>query len=168
MKILFYLIVYSVLGFVLERIINLVAWGIWYDNSVLIGPYQPMYGLGIVFTLQVWLFLKRFKVSLALKYSLLIVSAIMITSVTEYVSGSLYEYFYNDVLWDYRLTFTFCQGPYTCWFPTMLFGFLATFTVLYVHPMLDSFMLVIPKWVKYIIVLVFLLDVIYTYYEVFL
>ncbi len=168
MKIAIYIIVYSFLGYILERIINLVAWGIWYDNSVLVGPYQPMYGVGVVLTLYLWWFIKRLRLTRLIQMTVLIVVAALITGMVELISGTLYEALFDEVLWDYRITFDFCRGPYTCWFPTFMFGLLSVFTVKVVHPLIESYLLLIPKGVKLGIVLVFLLDVIYTYYEVLL
>ena len=53
-KYFIYLLVYSFGGYVLERIINLIAFGKWVENRVLIGPYQPLYGAGIVLAILVY------------------------------------------------------------------------------------------------------------------
>ena len=79
-KYFIYLLVYSFGGYVLERIINLIAFGKWVENRVLIGPYQPLYGAGIVLAILV--------------YDLLIVKYIS----NKNIKGILDFYLFFDVL----------------------------------------------------------------------
>jgi uncharacterized membrane protein len=167
MKLLFYLIVYSFLGFVLERIINIFYFGAWVDNSVLYGPYQPMYGLGVILTLIFYHYIsKRTNIAFPLKATLVILAAIVFTGISEFVSGTLYEMAYDKQLWDYRASFSLCSHPYICIIPTSLFGILSAITVVYIHPIIAMASRAIPTFIKYAIIGLFLLDVVVTYYEV--
>lgn len=167
MKLLFFLIVYSFLGFVLERIINIIYFGTWVDNSVLYGPYQPMYGLGVILTLIFYQgLIKRINIRFPLKAVSIIIVAIVFTGLSEYLSGTLYEKAYDSQLWDYQASFSLCNQPYVCIIPTGLFGILSAMTVIYIHPIIEMISRAIPKLIKYAIVGIFLLDVIVTYYEV--
>lgn len=167
MKLLFYLIVYSFLGFVLERIINVIYFGTWVDNSVLYGPYQPMYGLGVILTLIFYqVVIKKIRIGFPLKAVSIIIAAIVFTGLSEYASGTLYEMAYDKQLWDYQASFSLCSHPYVCIIPTGLFGILSAITVIYIHPIIAMISRTIPKLIKYAIIGIFLLDVIVTYYEV--
>jgi uncharacterized membrane protein len=169
MKPLLYLIIYSFFGFLLERIINILFLGGFYDNSVLYGPYQPMYGLGVVLTLYAYLMIKKIPIKWPFVEFLLIwLLAILFTGFSEYISGTLYEYFTGIVLWDYSLTFTWCTNPYSCFLPTSIFALLAVFTVIYIHPFISMFLKFIPRIIKWLVILAFLIDVILTYKEVLL
>ncbi|MFW5838388.1 MAG: putative ABC transporter permease [Bacillota bacterium] len=169
MKLLFYLIVYSFLGFVLERIINIVYFGTWIDNSVLYGPYQPMYGLGVILTLIFYqVVIKRMPTGFFLKTISIVIAAIIFTGVSEYTSGTLYEMAYDKQLWDYQASFSLCNQPYVCIIPTGLFGILSALTVVYIHPIISMISRAIPTFIKYAIIGIFLLDIIVTYYGVML
>lgn len=163
-KYLVYLIIYSVGGFILERIINFIFLEDWVDNSVLWGPIQPMYGAGVVITILVYnLFIKKITKGFFLKNVLLLIVAILATAVAESVSGVGYELITGTVLWDYNDTFA-CSWSYVCWLPTALFGFGSFLVVKYVHPFIVIFVKLIPKFVQRLFILLLIIDVIYTYF----
>ncbi len=164
----FYVVVYGFFGYLLERFINLIAYGHLYDNSLLITPVQPMYGLGVVGALAGFNLLRKAKIHGKRLYVATLVIAYIATALSEYASGTLYEHFYGVRLWDYRMTFPFCAGPYTCFVPTAMFALLAFLTVCFVHPYLDLFLRLIPKSVRIGAVLIVLVDMFFTYSEVFL
>lgn len=168
MRFMMSLIIYSILGFLLERVINLIFLGSFLDNSVLVGPYQPMYGLGVMLTL---VFYKQFKDTFSVlnplvSFLIFWVAATLFTGLSEYASGTLYEYFYDSILWDYGATFSVCENPYVCFLPTSIFGLLALFTVIYVDPFIQQFQAKIPKTLTMIFIIIFIIDYIYTYWGV--
>ncbi len=168
MKTMFYLVVYGFLGYLLERIINLAVLGIWYDNRVLFGPVQPMYGLGVVMTIGLWSWLKKRPWPPSVNVVFLCLGAIVATMIVEHVSGTLHEHFYHHVLWDYRHTFPACRQPYTCWVPSGMFGLLAAFTAVAVHPHIVTFSRLIPRPIRHGVVVLFAIDFMVTYHEVLL
>ena len=168
MKLLFYIIVYGFLGYLLERIINLIVYGFWLDNRVLYLPVQPMYGLGVVLTLIVYRYLMKRTLPSLIKWGTLLFIAVLFTALSEITSGLLYHYFYERLLWNYQTTFPMCYLPYVCLLPTSFFGILALFTVHYLHPYIEAFTFRLPRWlINGIVVLVFI-DYILTYKEVLL
>lgn len=165
-KYFLYLLLYSIGGFILERIINLIFLGYWYDNSVLFGPYQPLYGAGILMAIIFYdIFLRRMS-NRVLKYFLLLVVAIITTGISEAVTGYGYEYFYGEGLWNYGSFFP-CSLPYVCIYPTSLFGGISFLVIVFVHPFVRGFLKATPKflirWVFRISLLVFVIDIIYTF-----
>ena len=138
MRTVFYVVVYGFLGFTLERVINLVAYGEWYDNRVLTFPVQPMYGLGVVLALVIFRFMKRFPLNSVLRVALLFPIAILTTAFSEWLSGEGYELLGGGTLWDYGQTFSFCTYPYVCLLPTTLFGILSALAILFVHPAIEK------------------------------
>ena len=125
-----YLLFYSFGGFLLERIINVVFLGYWYDNSVLLGPYQPLYGSGVLLTIifvdVVYVRMKRIKG--IYKEIILIIMAILFTGLVEAITGYGFEYFFGLHLWDYGNTFP-CRLEYICIYPTSLFGVISYLVV---------------------------------------
>lgn len=166
-KYFLYLIFYSVGGFILERIINVIFLGYYYDNSVLIGPWQPLYGGGILMAIIVYdLFLQRLP-NKFLKYGLLLVVSIITTGLSEAITGYSYEALYNIALWDYGDTFV-CELQYVCVLPTSLFGVISFFVIVFLHPVIKKLVNAIPRfmrrWIFRIILFIFILDIIITFF----
>lgn len=156
----FYLILYSIGGFFLERIINILFLGTPYDNSFLYGPYQPLYGSGVLLTILFYdfVFTKRAHKT-GVSYVVLLFAAIFFTGLVEVITGEFLEYLTGIVYWNYGLIFP-CSYPYTCFIPTSLFGILSLVVVLFIHPYVKNLKTLLPKAVIYIVFLVFIIDVI--------
>ena len=162
-----YFMIYSFLGFVLERIINIIFLGYYYDNSVLVGPYQPLYGLGILLAIIFYdLYLKDMQRKLP-KYLSLIIIAIITTGLSEFLHGEGYELFKGTQLCDYRQTFI-CTYPYVCVLPTSLFGVLSALAIILFHPLIDKLVSNMPKlffkWTFWILLVTLAIDGIYTFF----
>jgi len=162
------IIVYSIAGYGLERLINLIFRGYWIDNSVLFGPYQPMYGVGVVLTLLVYQQLKKYVSLFPLQIILLIITGIVTTYMMEAVSGHMFFRMYGLNLWDYTETFSVCKSPYTCWLPTSIFGLISAFTVYYVHPFIHPFLMSVRGAFINGLIILFFIDVVLTYIGVLL
>ena len=163
-KYFYYLIIYSIGGFILERLINLIAYGTYYDNSVLIGPYQPLYGSGIVMAILLYDFVidKKIK-NVLMKSVVLMITAIITTGISEAVTGYGYEFLYGVKLWDYG-QFLPCRLNYICYIPTSLFGIGSFLVIKYIHPFIKDYVKMIPKYIFYIVLFIFSLDIIITFF----
>ena len=163
-KYLMYLILYSFGGFILERIVNLIAYGKYLDNSVLYGPWQPLYGAGILMAIIINdKYIKKMDGGFLKKNILLLITAIITTGISEAVTGFGYEYLTGTQLWDYREFFP-CTLPYICIIPTSLFGLLSYLVIKFAHPFAKVLISLTPKLVKRIITLVFVVDIVVTYF----
>ena len=132
-KYFIYFMIYSFLGFILERIINLIFLGEYYDNSIMVGPYQPLYGVGLILAIILYdLFLIKIETKW-IRYFTLTIVAILTTAFSEFVHGEGYEYFQDIMLWNYGAFFT-CSYPYVCTVPTTLFGIICALTIVFLHP----------------------------------
>ncbi len=155
----FRFLLYGVLGFLLERVINIVAYGTWFDNSVLFGPVQPMYAVGMMGALWAHQTLPKTPFGYAGRLGV----AYLFTALSEWVSGTGYFWLTGRNLWDYRDTFAFCQGPYTCFVPTAMFAILALIFAVFIAPFLEPFVKRFPVIFKGILVGLFILDILITY-----
>ncbi|TVP94400.1 MAG: hypothetical protein EA374_06860 [Acholeplasmatales bacterium] len=165
MRWILYIIFYGFLGFLLERILNCTLIGC-YDNSVLTGPVQPMYGIGVTVSIFVHEQLKKQRTRRFLHAFILIVAAVLATWSSEMISGTMYERLYHIQLWDYRDTFTlWCNHPYSCLIPTTLFGLLAAFTAVTVHRFVAIGVTVLPKALGWTVIGLFFIDVVLTYWS---
>ncbi len=162
-KYFIYLLIYSFGGYILERIINLIAFGHWVENKVLIGPYQPLYGVGILLTIIIYDFvLKKYIGSKKVRILTLLVTAIITTGISEAVAGFGYEYLYDTSLWNYNLYFT-CNLKYVCIIPTSLFGTLSFFAIILLHPYIKILEKMVLKNVAIILFILFIIDIIITF-----
>ena len=163
-KYFIYLIIYSIGGFVLERIINFIAYGGYYDNSVLIGPYQPLYGSGIVLAIIIYDYIIRKNISNKVFINItLLVTAIITTGLSEAITGYGYEYLYGVGLWDYG-QFLPCKYPYVCVYPTTLFGIGSYLVIIYIHPFIEKYVKDYPNYIFYVLLTIFGLDIIITFF----
>ena len=157
--------IYSVGGFILERFINLFFLGSFYDNSVLVGPYQPLYGTGILMAIIVYDFFVKYIPNNLLKYSALLVVAIITTGISEAVTGYGMDYFYNLQLWDYRDFFP-VSYQYVGIIPTSLFGLLSFLVIVFLHPFVRNGVNIMPGIIRRnvfrVLFVVFIMDVVYT------
>lgn len=173
-KYLMYLIIYSIGGFILERFINFFAYYenignyesvidyiIRYDNSVLFGPYQPLYGVGVVLAILIW---DKYLIKDSNKTRstiLLLLVAIITTGLSEAFHGYGFEFLTGQVLWDYTQFFP-CQIPYVCVYPTSLFGIASFLVIRYIHPYIIKYVEQTPRIAKDIAIAIITLDLIIT------
>lgn len=165
-KYFIYLMIYSVGGFILERFINLFYLGSFYDNSVLVGPYQPLYGAGILMAIIIYDFFLKRTDNKFLKYFLLLITAIITTGISEAVTGYGMEFFYDTSLWNYQNYFPYSL-EYVGWIPTSLFGVLSFLVIIFIHPFVRTFINTMPGMIRRnvfrVLLLVFTLDIVYTF-----
>lgn len=166
-KYFIYLVIYSIGGFILERIINLVALGYWWDNSVLFGPWQPLYGAGVLMAIIVYdLWLHKIN-NIFVRYGSLLIVSIITTGISEAVTGYGYEFFKGIHLWDYNLFFT-CSVPYVCAIPTSLFGLLSFLVIIFIHPFIKGFIEKLDykvfKWTFIVLFVLFVVDSTFTFF----
>lgn len=162
-KYFLYLLIYSIGGYILERIINLIAYGHWVENRVLIGFYQPLYGAGILMAILLYDFvLEKYIGNKLYRMFALLITTIITTGISEAVVGFGYDYLYGVSLWDYNLYFS-CNLKYVCLIPTTLFGILSFTAIILVHPYIKTIEKMVPKTVATILFVIFIIDIIVTF-----
>lgn len=157
-----YFFFYSIGGWALERILNVIVLGYWYDNGVLFGPYQGLYGVPVVLTIIVYdkLILKsnnRYVIEL-----LFMATAILFTYLSEGLTGIGYELLTGTQLWDYGATFV-CKYPYICLLPSTIFGLVSYLIIRFLHPQFKRFLDRVNTPFLYILSLIYIVDVIVTF-----
>ena len=161
-KYLTYFFFYSIGGWALERLINVIFLGYWLDNGVLFGPYQGLYGVPVVLTIIVYdHYLLKLKNKYILELSFVAV-AIIFTYASEGLTGIGYELLTGSQLWDYGQTFV-CKYPYICLLPSTLFGFVSYLIIRFLHPIFKRLLDGIKSIYLYILSAIYLFDVIITF-----
>ena len=148
---------YSLLGFVLESVVykhnNTNA-----HSSIFTGPYTLVYGFGMLFCILCYEIGKGIISNTILSYFLFYFLFVFITSLTEWIGGHIIHYFLKIDKWNYE-NHKYHFGKYLCLSNSICWGFLALIIILVLHPFfVNNILANIPNYVTYIIIFVFLLD----------
>lgn len=162
-KYFIYLLIYSVGGYILERIINLIAYGHWAENRVLIGFYQPLYGAGILMAILIYDFvLIKYISNNSIRIFALLITTIITTGISEAIAGFGYDFLYGVSLWNYNLFFS-CSLKYVCVVPTTLFAIVSFIAIILIHPFVKVIEKRVSKKVAITLLVVFIIDIIVTF-----
>jgi len=91
---------------------------------------------------------------------LFIISAILLSTL-EYIGGTAVETLYGRIFWDYSNQ-QFNIGKYTSLKMSLIWGLSSLLVVYILKPLLDVFIKKIPKFITYILVFLFVIDIIFT------
>ena len=144
-NIIWYMILFSILGLFIETIYGYVSTGILESRKGLIlGPFCPIYGIGAAFFIVL---LSDYKES---KVKLFIMGAITGT-IFEYICSYILQVIYGSMFWDYSYTTYQINGRVSLTY-TVFWGILAVLLVKYLKPQMDKIINKIPSkfWDKVI------------------
>ena len=123
-------IIYSFLGWIVEVIANLIENKKFINRGFLIGPYCPIYGVGLLIIIN---FLKSYVDS----YIIVFVMSMFICMTLEYLTSYVMEKLFNARWWDYSDKKFNINGR-VCLETTIPFG-LGGMAIMYiVNPFLDK------------------------------
>lgn len=132
-QILWYFIIFSVIGLFIETIYCYITTGVLESRKGLIwGPFCPVYGIGASLLI---LLLNRFKDS---KIKLIIYGGI-IGDVIEYLMSYGLEAIYSTRFWDYSYTNFHLNGR-ICLVYTVFWAILSVLLISFVKPLIDKCM----------------------------
>ena len=77
------------------------------------------------------------------------------------MSGTVIEFLFGRVFWDYSSQ-NFHIGKYTSLKMCLLWGLSSILVVYILMPILDKYIKKIPKFITYILVFLFIIDIIFT------
>lgn len=151
-------IMYSFLGYLCEIVCSSIKQKKLVNRGFLCGPYCPIYGVGCLFILFLLL---RFKEDPVLVFIL----GAIITSALEYVTSFILEKIFHNKWWDYSDEKFNIHGRIFL-FNTLLFGF-GSLVVIYtgnniITKVLNLFSPLVMKILAYSLLVIFVLDVIYS------
>lgn len=155
-NIIWYMILFSILGLLIETIYGYISTGVLESRKGLIlGPFCPIYGIGATFFIVL---LSEYKSS---KVKLFIMGAIAGT-IFEYICSYILQTIYGSMFWDYSYTTYQINGRVSLTY-TVFWGILAVLLVKYVKPQIDKIINKIPSkfWDKAITIFL-IIDIILT------
>ena len=137
-NIIWYMILFSILGLLIETIYGFVSTGVLESRKGLIlGPFCPVYGIGAAFFIVL---LSEYKES---KVKLFIMGAIAGT-IFEYICSYMLQVIYGSMFWDYSYTTYQINGRVSLTY-TVFWGILAVLLVKYLKPQMDKIINKIPS-----------------------
>lgn len=169
LQLLWFFIVYSLIGWVIEVSYHAVTMGKVVNRGFLNGPICPVYGCGVLSVLAVvrW-------VGGALGYSgnvetastsVLFVIGICFSTTIELIAGFLLDLLFHARWWDYSKEHFNFRG-YICLKFSIIWGLAIAFVLRVVHPVIRDVMGIVPEKIAWIVLsalyLIFILDLIMT------
>ena len=156
-------IIYAILGFIYENILNLITAHQFLDNP-LIGPYLPIYGFGVCFMIFLTrLVFNRFKIPRWAKIICLFFLTLIILTVVEQIGGILTETVFHKSFWNYT-NFKFNSGKYISLEVSLIWGGACLLFVYLLRPLTDKITKKMPKWLSYLLLGIILVDFIYSFF----
>lgn len=138
-QIFWYLVIFSIIGLIIETIYGYATTGILESRKGLIwGPFCPVYGVGAVILI---LLLNHVDQK---NYFKLFIYGFLIGAVSEYIMSYMLEAFYGIRFWDYTYTGKDINGR-ICTIYSVFWGFLAILLMKVIKPLIDKLINKIPK-----------------------
>lgn len=156
-----YFFVFSIIGHLLETILfKIFNWNL--ESGFLYGYWTPVYGIGAVLILMIS---KRIfeKVKLN-KFVEIIIFLIVITAVltlTEFIGGNLLEILFKREFWNYS-DHKYHFGKYIALDISIVWMICSLILLYLIKPWMDKLINKIPRFVTYIFIILFIVDLIFT------
>lgn len=148
-------LLFSILGYSYETILRILTNAT--QNYLLIGPWMPIYGFGILNSEFLNIFLNKFKLKKWKKIIIFFLINILLLSIIEEIGGLLVEKIFHTSFWNYEYI-PLHIGPYLNIFVSIIWSISSTFIEYVLIPLLTPFIKKIPKWVSYLVLILMLLD----------
>lgn len=153
---------YSILGYLLETITAKLL-NNSFNSGILIGIWTPIYGIGSIIILLVSKYIFKKVHNKYLRVILIFILITIILTILEGLGGFLLEKIFNITYWNYS-KHKFNIGKYMSLSVSLVWGIGSLLFVYFIHPKLNKYINLIPKWGTYLLTILFILDSIYTAY----
>lgn len=151
-----YFIIFSILGHFFESFFYASG-----DSGIFLSYWTPIYGIGTIVILLINKYIHRFNVSKILKILYLFLFCSIILSTIEAIGGYLIKWIFDIELWNYT-NYKFNIGRYTSLEISLIWGLSSILLIYFIKPMSDKIVKKIPKIVTYILIGLFIIDVVIT------
>ena len=151
-----YFFIMSIVGHVIESIFYSSG-----DSGILLGYWTPIYGIGTIIILLVNKCVNRLKIKRFFKIITLFICCMVVLSTIEVLGGYLIKWIFDKELWNYS-NHRFNIGRYTSLEMALLWGLSSLFLVCFIKPIVDKVINKIPKFISYVLITLFIIDIIAT------
>lgn len=153
--------IYSIIGHIIETVLYTIGSG---ESGILYGYWTPIYGFGSVFILLMYDYLiTHRKLNRWVEYILIFLTGAIFLTLIEYLAGNLIEYFFDTVFWTYE-NLPFHIGDYISVEMALVWGISALIVVKLLRPLFDFVEEKIPRWITWILIVLFIIDALCTIY----
>ncbi len=150
--------IYSIFGYLYESIIYLFQSG---ESGILYGFWTPVYGVGVVVIFFFYCLFKNKGYSNKKIYFLEFLVGFFLLSFLEWLGGMLLEILFDTVFWNYE-GLKFNIGNYISLETAFVWGIASILGVKLLKPLSDKIEEKIPKWVTWILIILFSVDLFIT------
>ena len=141
LKIIFFsFMLYSLIGWIYEVILEFSYGNGFVNRGFLFGPYLPVYGFGallILFTIRPFsknqIYLGKILITPIITFILIF----LLTSIVEYSAGVMLDVFFNKRLWDYSNEILNINGI-VCLTASLKFATGGTVFLYFLHPLYEK------------------------------
>ena len=151
-----YFIIFSILGHFFESFFYASG-----DSGIFLSYWTPIYGIGTVIILLINKWIDKFNISKVLKVLYLFLFSSIILSTIEALGGYLIKWIFNVELWNYT-NYRFNIGRYTALEIALIWGLSSILLIYFIKPISDKIVKHIPRIVTYIIIGLFIIEIIIT------
>lgn len=151
-------LLFSILGYSYELIIRLVR--NLSTSNLLMGPWMPIYGFGILIIFIMDLFLNKWKLKGKKKIIICFILSVLLLTILEEIGGILVEKLFFASYWNYE-SIPLHIGPYINIIVSFIWGIFAMLIQYLILPILIPWIKKIPHWVSYFILILIILDFIH-------
>lgn len=154
-------VMFSILGHIVETVFYTIGSG---ESGILYGYWTPIYGFGCVFILFMYNHLiTHRKFSKWVENILIFLTGAVFLTLLEYLAGTLIEYFFDTIFWSYE-NLPFHIGKYISVEMALVWGIASLVLIRFLKPLFDFIEKRIPKWLTWIFIILFIIDVLATLY----
>lgn len=151
-----YFFIMSIFGHLIETILFSKM-----SSGILFSYWTPIYGVGSIIILFIYNCVHKTKYEDFKKIFILFISSTIILSLTEMTGGYLIKWLLNKDKWDYT-DHILNIGKYTSIEMALIWGFCSLIFLYILKPIVDKITTKIPKFVTYMCIILFIIDLIAT------
>lgn len=153
-----YFFIFSIIGHLIETVFVSN-----FTSGILYGWWTPVYGFGSVLILVIGKLIDRFNLKGKRIFKILItyLTCMIILSLIELAGGYLIKFIFDTEIWNYE-NHKFNIGSYISLEMANIWGIAGIFVIYVLKPIIDKLEKHIPKWITYILIVLFIIDVGYT------
>ncbi len=154
--------IYSHIFFLFETIISKIRKND-FSSGILFLPWTPIYGLGSIIILLVSNYV--FKTLFLVKWKEIIIIflfVIFLLTILEWIGGHFLEFFFHVVFWNYE-NYDYHIGKYISLEISVLWGIMSIFFIYVIHPLINKYIIAIPKILVFLLCILFCIDFILSF-----
>lgn len=149
---------FSIFGYTYETILRIILHST--QDYLLIGPWMPIYGFGILISEFLNSFLNKLKLKRWKKILLFFLINFFLLTIIEEIGGILVEKIFHTSFWNYEYL-PLNIGPYINIFVSLLWSFSSVIMIYIILPIISKLIKKTPKIITYLLLFLLIIDHIY-------